>query len=189
MTPLGQGRSCPVTILFVDVRGFTALARQWSPPELVSMMNQFFETATDILLYHDACIDKFMGDQIMAVFGAPIQRPDHASQAVQAAREILQSVRAFDHSEKGSPSLSLGLAVHTGIAVVGNVGSLRVRDFTAMGDTVNLAAHLQQQAGAGEILVTEAAEAELAEPLTAFEKRTVTVKGADAPVQVRVVRL
>ena len=177
-----------MTVLFADVRGFSDLAKQWRPPELVGMMNQFFQGATEVLLKHDACIDKFMGDQIMAVFGAPIPRPDHAARALQAAIEMQKGASALFHPEKGPLPLTIGIAIHTGMAIVGNVGSSRVKDFTAMGDTVNLAAHLQEHAGPGEVLVTKAVEAALPGPMAGGEQRQVVVKGEVSPVVVRAIR-
>jgi len=175
-----------VTVLFADVRGFTALAQQLAPEALVRQVNQFFQVTTETLLRHDACIDKLAGDQIMAVFGAPVVRPDHADQAVAAARAIQRDLGRLSAALGVTPRLEVGIGINTGEAVVGNVGSTYVKDFTAMGETVNLAAHLQQAAGPGEILVTQATLNALAAPVDGGVPRLVPVKGLPAPLTVHV---
>ena len=184
--PLGYGTRAVITVLFADIRGYSAWARHQPPERLVALLNRMFEQAIDILLTHDGCIDKFMGDQIMAVFGSPIPREDHALQAVEAGRELQRAVTALATPE--GETLAIGVGIHTGEAIVGNIGSQYVKDFTAIGDTVNLAASLQQVAASGEVLVTDATMSLLPETWRAIDQRLVQVKGRDEPVFVHVFR-
>ncbi len=170
-------------MLFADCRGFSALVESYPAEEVVRVLNRFFQAATDVLLAHDACIDKLMGDQLMAVFGAPIVRPDHADQAVEAAVEI-QTAMTELFPRGGEPRLRIGIAINSGVALVGNLGSREFKDFTAIGDVVNLGAHLQEQAGPGEVLVTEATTGMLAKQPDHAAGRVVAVKGRAEPVRV-----
>jgi adenylate cyclase len=184
--PLGHGTHAVISVLFADIRGYSGWARHQPPERLIALLNRMFEQAINILLIHDGCIDKFMGDQIMAVFGSPIPREDHALQAVEAGLELQRAVATLATPEGGT--LAMGIGIHTGEAIVGNIGSQYVRDFTAIGDTVNLAAGLQQAAASGEVLVTAATMAVLPEAWRAAEQRHVQVKGRDELVLVHVFR-
>lgn len=132
--------------MFVDVRGFTSVSERMSPLELASMMSGFYEASTSPVIDLDGTVDKFVGDQIMAFFGAPFRSEDHAQRAVEAAVAIVANVAEL------SSELKVGGGVATGRAFVGNVGGSDVNDFTALGDVVNVAARLQAAAG-GEILL------------------------------------
>ncbi len=149
--PLGRGVRLPITVLFADIRGFTAIAERFAPHEVVGFLNEYIGVVTPILLRHDGCIDKLLGDGVMAVFGAPIVRSDHVAQAVQAAVELQD---ALVNIQSLGGLLRVGVGIHTGEAVVGNVGDVHVQDFTAIGDTVNVAARMQELARPGEVLAT-----------------------------------
>lgn len=174
-----------VTVLFADCRGFTSLAHRLPPEELVRTMNRFFEKTVEVLLRHDACVDKFLGDEVMAVFGAPIPNPYHAQAALEAAFEIQDATRTLFQEPDGG--LAVGIGLNTGEAIVGNVGSPQVMDFTALGDPVNVAAHLQHLAGPGEVLATETTYAALQAP-PAATTRMIALKGSEDLVPVRVLR-
>ena len=119
------------------------------------LMSRFYEAATDVLIENDALLDKFVGDQAIGLFVPGIAGPEHARRAIDAAQTLLQRT---GHRSGEDPWLQLGAAVHTGPAYVGTVFSRgEISDFTALGDTVNVTAHLCSQAGVGEILVTESA--------------------------------
>jgi adenylate cyclase len=181
-----------VTVLFADCRGFTPLARVLPPEQLVHTMNHFFEATVDVLLQHDACVDKFLGDEVMAVFGAPIPRPDHAQQAFEAAIEIQRAARdlfaQIAVESEGAGQIEIGIAINTGEAIVGNVGSTYVSDFTAIGESVNIAANLQDLAGPGEVLVTEETYRALATPPSNGSLREVMLKGGESPISVHAFR-
>ncbi|HLE82663.1 MAG TPA: adenylate/guanylate cyclase domain-containing protein [Dehalococcoidia bacterium] len=184
--PLGQGQRHTVTVLFADCRGFTRLAQDYPPEEMVKALNRFFQTVTQILISHDGCVDKLLGDGLMAVFGAPLVRPDHADMAVAAALEMQRALTELFPPSSDRPSLQIGIAIHSGEALVGNIGSQYMKDFTAIGEMVNLAAHLQEQAGPGEILLTEATVNMLRTPPKGGDFREVTIKGRAEPLKVRV---
>ncbi len=149
--PLGRGARLPITVLFADIRGFTAIAERHDPRDVVAFLNEYIGVATPVLLRHDGCIDKLLGDGIMTVFGAPIVRPDHVAQAVQAAVELQDALSGI---QSLGGLLRVGVGLHTGDAVVANVGDVRVHDFTAIGDTVNVASRIQELARPGEVLAT-----------------------------------
>jgi adenylate cyclase len=165
-SPDGQPQSGierEVTVLFVDIRSFTHLAEGLQAPRVVSLLNEIFQLVTDRILDYSGTVDKFIGDSVMAYFGAPIPNPDHAPQAVSAAIEIRRAIAERNQQIKadGTPerlAVELGIGIHTGPVVVGNIGSDHRTDFTAIGDPVNVAHRLEKLARPGEILVSEAVQ-------------------------------
>jgi adenylate cyclase len=139
------------------------------------LMSRFYEAATDALIENDALLDKFVGDQAIGLFVPGIAGPEYARRAIDAARDLLQRT---GHHPGEDPWVPLGAAVHTGIAYVGNVFSRgEISDFTALGDTVNLTAHLCSQAGVGEILVTKSAADTAGLSVEGLEGRHLSLKG------------
>jgi adenylate cyclase len=138
--------------------------------------------ATEVLIRHDAIIDKLIGDEVMALFIRGICGPKYHLRAVEAASALL---RAVGYGQSEEPWLALGGAVHSGITYVGNVGS-GVVDFTALGDTVNTASHLASSAAAGEVLLSETVYAKVAERFPNLEKRSLMLRGKEAPTDARV---
>ena len=139
-----------------------------------------FEGCTETLLRHDAIVDKLMGDAVMAVFGAPIVRPDHPRQAVAAAVAIQQ--KAAGIFPAGWEGACVRIGINSGSAFVGQVGSGDIKDYTAVGDTVNVAQRLQTNAEPGEILVSEAVYEQVRDAYPDAERRVLTVKGRTEPV-------
>lgn len=150
-----------VTLLFADIRGFTKLSEGMKAPKVVSLLNEIFQIASDCILEQGGTIDKYMGDSVMAYFGAPVTHTDHALRAVTAAVDIVAAINERNLAIQKSAgheqvAVDLGIGVHTGVVVVGNIGSDRRTDFTAVGDAVNVAQRLEKLAKGGEILVSEA---------------------------------
>ena len=152
-----------VTVLFVDIRSFTHLAEGLQAPRVVSLLNEIFQLVTDRILDYGGTVDKFIGDSVMAYFGAPIPDANHPIQAVSSAIEIRNAIAARNQQIKldDTPerlAVELGIGIHTGPVVVGNIGSDHRTDFTAIGDPVNVAHRLEKLARPAQILVSEAVQ-------------------------------
>jgi adenylate cyclase len=182
------GQQREVTVLFTDLAGFTALGECTGPTELVRFLNDYFTAMCAPILHEHGVIDKFIGDAIMALFGAPLDAPDHAARAVRAAlaatavgERIAAELRAA-----GRPRLRTRIGVHSGRAVVGNMGSRQRFDYTAIGDTVNLASRLEgaNKAFGTGCLVSEATWALACDAVLGREVGLVAVVGREAPIRV-----
>jgi len=148
--PALGGRRQTVTILYADICGFTPLAESMSPDKLVEILNHYLQFGAQAIQSHGGMLDKFMGDGIMGLFNAPVAQPDHALQAVEAAQDL---VAAFQSEAFGGFRLAVSVGINTGDAVVGNIGTPQLMNYTAIGDAVNLAQRLQEMAGPDEILM------------------------------------
>ena len=182
LTDKKGGAEVQLSMLFADVRGSTPLAERLGPTNLARVMDRFYSTGVDILIRHDALVERFMGDQIVGYFIPGFAGPNHARVAIRAGLELL---RATGHAPNSQPWVPVGVGVHTGEAYVGTVGT-DVLEFTALGDAVNLAARLASAAGAGELVVSDAAY-EAAGLKTPVEQRQLDLKGVSVPAQVRVI--
>jgi adenylate cyclase len=169
--------------LFVDVRGFTSLAEQLAPSEVASRLNHFYSLASKTIFDYDGTLDKLVGDQVMAFFGAPLYSKDHPERAVQAALQIISGMSGLAEIEQ----LRVGAGIATGEAFVGNVGEGAVTDYTVLGDTVNVAARLQGAAASGELLLTEDAYAHVESRFPNASRRELELKGKSEPVRARVI--
>lgn len=134
-----------VAILFSDIRSFTTISEGYMPDELVSTLNKYFEMMVDIIIRHNGVIDKYIGDAIMAFFGAPVKRPDDAVQAVYAAIEMQEALLKFNEEQvkNGKPEFRTGIGINYGVVTVGNIGSEKKMDYTIIGDMVNLGSRLE----------------------------------------------
>src|SRR5437588_8611960 len=162
------GEEVPVTILFLDIRDFTAFAEHAQPKEVVAMLNDFWELVVPVLLRHGGHANKFIGDGLLGVFGAPERLPDHAERAVAAAQEIVALVR-----ERYEGRVGVGIGVNSGPVVAGTVGGGGRVEFTVIGDAVNTAARVEaatRETG-DDVLVTDATRALLPDGPFAFEER------------------
>lgn len=182
------GKEVEATVYFSDIQGFTSVAEQLSPREVVQRLNEYFGVATDVVLDHRAMVDKYIGDAIMAVFGAPVQDPDHASQACLAALEMDRILSEYyDHFDNGDrPPFRSRIGIHTGSIVVGNVGTEQRIDYTAIGDAVNVAARLEQanKQYNTRILVSEATYAKAEEAVEAREIDLLRLTGKEHPIRI-----
>jgi adenylate cyclase len=151
------GQSREITILFSDIRGFTTLSERLPPVQVVSLLNRYFSRQVEVILRHEGCLDKFIGDAIMAFWGAPLDDPQHARHAVMAALEMSDQLEEF-RRELGPDGggFDVGIGLNSGPAVVGLMGSENKREYTAIGDTVNLASRIEGLTkGVARILVSE----------------------------------
>lgn len=176
------GEARAVTVLFADIRGFTRFTEEHPAPEVVETLNRIFRALSHVVFAHRGTFDKYLGDGLMAFYGAPVAGDDDARRAVETAVEMQQRFREL-RAEAGPVmhGLGLGVGVHSGEAIVGNIGSDRVMDYTVIGDTVNVAKRLQERAEAGETLVS-AATARLVPGLAGRRLDPLTLPGRSEPV-------
>lgn len=155
----GEGfltEECEVTVLFADMVGFTSRCQSLEPREVAELLNLYFSEMTTCVFQHEGTVDKFIGDCIMAVFGAPIPAPDHAARAVQAALDMRVALERINQNLERTDRLQFRMGVHSGRVVAGDIGSERRSDYTVLGSTVNIAARLESSvAGPGQIVVSE----------------------------------
>jgi adenylate cyclase len=169
-----EGAEIECTLLFADIRGSTQLAETVRAGEYRRIMDRFYATAADILVDHEAIVDKFVGDEVIGIFVPAMTEGNHARQAVDAALELL---RATGH-ETDAPWAPVGIGINTGEAFVGVVGTAEHIEFTALGDNVNVTARLASAAGKGEILLTDAtARAAKLAPGEPLERRHLDLRG------------
>lgn len=164
------GSRINITTLFADIRGFTSLSERCDPETLVSVLNRYLGAATEAILSQEGTIDKFMGDAIMAFFNAPIPQPNHTLLAVRAALKMRSAVKVIQGDLPPEFQLELGIGIHFGEAVLGLIGTKQRLEYTAIGDSVNTAKRLQENATPGQILISSQAyelikEAIIAEPI------------------------
>src|SRR5690606_32911690 len=174
-----------VTVLFSDIRGFTTLSETRSPEEIVRLLNRYFARQVEVIFRHGGTIDKFIGDAIMAFWGAPVPNPDQAEHAVRAALEMTRVVRGF-RAELAADGIDfdIGIGLHTGPAVVGFIGAENRLDYTAIGDTVNLASRIEGQTkGVARVLVSEETRARCENAFRFFDHGEFQVKGRAKAVQ------
>ncbi len=185
------GQRIPVTLLFSDIRGFTSLSERLDPEVVVEMLNEYLDRMAEVVFRHGGTLDKFIGDAVMAFWNAPVPVEDHARRAVEAALDMLEELETLNQrwaSAGADSQLRIGIGINTGDAIVGNIGSLtRKLDYTAIGDTVNLAARLEglNKEYGSSIIVSEATRAAL--PGDAYELRPiddVKVKGKEKSVRI-----
>lgn len=172
------GAEIELSLMFADVRGSTSLAEKMQPLEFSRLISRFYGTAARVVDEWDGLVDKFVGDEAVALFVPGFAGEEHPARAVGAARSLIHET-GNDHA---GPWVPLGIGVHTGVAYVGRVGEGDACDFTAIGDAVNTAARLASSAGAGEILVSKAAATAALLEDTGLESRTLTLRGKDETV-------
>jgi adenylate cyclase len=177
------GESQRITLLFADVRGFTTMAEKMKPREAVEVLNEFFARMTNVIFEHDGTLDKYLGDGLMALFGAPFALQNDAEAAVRAAVNMQKSLAELNMISGRSP-LNIGIGIHTGEAVVGFLGTERRMDYTAIGDTVNVASRLTSQAGPGQIVISTATYALICRRIPCCQLPAMKLKGRDEPIEV-----
>jgi adenylate cyclase len=175
------GESLKVTILFTDIRSFTTISEKMDPQQLVGLLNEYFTEMVGIVMNEGGVVDKYIGDAIMAVFGAPVPKPDDATNAVRAAVRMRQALQRLNArlAERGQPTLRTGIGIHTGDVVAGNIGSERRMEYTVIGDAVNLASRLETNTKdlGVNLLISEDTWALTKDTIEARPVREITVKG------------
>jgi adenylate cyclase len=177
------GRCMQVTVVFTDIRGFTPYAEATTPERVVEAINEYFEIVTRHIQQRGGYVDKFIGDAVLGVFGAPLPQPDHALRAVQAAVRMQRELRAQDPGR--NPLLArVGIGINTGEAVAGDLGSEIKRQYSVIGDCVNVAWHLGAGAAAGKIVVSRSTlEAAGETVVDATALPPATIKGKTEPIE------
>jgi adenylate cyclase len=183
-----QGAEIPVSLLFADIRGSTAIGERLSPTDFRAFLNRFYRFASEAVLASDGIVDKFVGDEVIGLFFGGISGDRHAAAAVAAGRSLLSRAGRRDATSTGP--IPVGAAVHTGVAFVGSTAANDVvSDFTALGDAVNTTARLASEAASGELLVSVEAATAAGTDTSDLERRTVDVRGRIEPVEVVALRI
>jgi len=181
------GNTVEGTVYFSDIKDFTNIAESMQPKELVAYLNEYFSLASDLILKRDAMLDKYIGDAIMAIFGAPIPKPDHAKLACLTALEIQRALAAFYKKKSAqTPHFTTRIGLNSGKMIVGNIGSTRRLDYTAIGDTVNLASRLEgvNKFFGTRIIISENVYQQAKDAIESRELDLIRVKGKNVPIRI-----
>ncbi len=187
--PTYGGERKELTVLFSDIRQFTSFSERLTPEEVVSRLSEYLTEMTDIVLRNDGTLDKFVGDEIMAIYGAPLSYSNHAEKACRTAFQMidrLSELRDAYNSQNGAPYFDIGVGINTGDMVVGNLGSRQLFDYTVIGDAVNLGARLEglNKFYGTRIIISEGTLKAAGDSVIARELDSVKVKGKDEPIQI-----
>lgn len=180
-----RGELRTLAISFLDIRGFTRLSERLPPAAVVELLNGFFEEMVDVLFAHGGTLDKYVGDQLMALFGAPTPLADAPLAAVRCALAMTERLATFNARQRAQagPTLEVGVGIHAGNAVCGVVGSSKAGQYTAIGDTVNVAARLCAHAAPGQIVVSEGTWEQVRARIVCEALPPLLVKGKDLPLR------
>ena len=174
----------PITLLFADIRGFTSLSEKENPKRSSDFLNRYFSAMTEIIFENGGTLDKYLGDGLMAIFGAPNATEKDADNAVTTAVSMQKRLVELNKELKteGFPEISIGIGLHTGVATIGYIGSEQRSEYTAIGDTVNLASRLESSAEGGQILISEATGKACTETFQIRKREPLHVKNRVQPV-------
>jgi len=177
-----------MTVLFSDIRGFTTMSEKGTPEDVVAQLNALFTRMVAVVFDHRGTVDKFVGDMIMALYGAPLDDEDHADHAVQTALAMIRTLQEMngEWQAQGKPTLDIGIGVNTGDMVAGNIGSDTIMSYTVIGDAVNLGARLESlnKDYATRIIISEFTRARLKGQYDIHPLGEVVVKGKTRPVTI-----
>jgi adenylate cyclase len=182
------GEEREMTVFFSDIRGFTTISEQTTPTELVRILNEYFTQMTAEVLRTGGVVDKYIGDAVMAFWGAPIDDPDHADHAVEAALAMIEKLKLLNQKlrAQGDPEIKIGIGLYSGKAVVGNVGSNDRFDYTVIGDTVNAASRLEglNKEYKTQIIISESVKNKLKKQYPLVCLGCTPVKGRKEPINI-----
>ncbi|TNJ65770.1 adenylate/guanylate cyclase domain-containing protein [Paenibacillus hemerocallicola] len=181
------GERMDISLIFVDIRGFTTLSEKLEPEQVIQFLNEYLDVCTKAIFKFNGTLDKFIGDGVMAIFGAPIRYDNHAEMAVRAALEMKKQTAMLEARlmEKLGFTVRFGVGINCGPAIVGNIGSEELRlDYTAIGDTVNLTARLESNAKPGEILISDNIYERVSHLFEIESMGEIKVKGKELPVTI-----
>ncbi len=179
------GESRVVTVMFTDIRGFTALSSNSEASTILQMLNDYYEVVVEIVFRHEGTVDKFMGDGMMVLWGAPVHHQDDCARAVRAALDIQRAMEAFnfDRASRGQMPIQVGIGINTGPVVAGYLGSSRTMSYSVIGDTVNLASRLCAAARPGEIVISEYTQFLVQNEILTQPRDSVFAKGKSQPLK------
>jgi adenylate cyclase len=174
------------TILFTDIRGFTAWSESRAAQNVVEMLNEYFELMVEIIFEHEGTLDKFVGDEIMALFGAPVAHPNDPYRAVKTAIEMLEVLEQFNQQRlaAGEDKVTIGIGINTGEVVAGYLGSSKALEYTVIGDAVNTGSRLCSLAKAGEIIISENTYNRVKDHFEVVELPPTSLKGKSKPLKI-----
>ncbi|MEN3340250.1 MAG: adenylate cyclase [Acidobacteriota bacterium] len=182
------GRRRAMTVLFSDIRGFTTVTEAGNPEDLVAQLNEYFSRMVDVVFRHKGTVDKFVGDMVMALFGAPLDDPEHAEHAVQAAIAMVRELGELNKGweARGMPALDIGIGINSGEMIAGNIGSSSIMSYTVIGDNVNLGSRLESlnKDYRTRIIMSDATRIRLTNPYDTRPLGEVTVKGKTRAVAI-----
>jgi adenylate cyclase len=175
-----------VTMLFADIRGFTSMSERHTPEQMVMTLNEYFEFMVDVLFRHGGTLDKYVGDEIIGLFGAPVHQPDSPLRAIRCALDMLKALEEFNRMRvnQGREAVHIGIGLNTGPVIAGAIGSSQTLQYTVIGDAVNTTARLCSSAKAGEIIVSESTLMHCADRVIAEQRQPVQVKGKAASIPI-----
>lgn len=182
----GVGESREVTVMFADIRGFTAMTEHADAHDIVKLLNDYFEVMVEVIFRYDGTLDKYVGDEIMALFGVPVAQEDACIAAVECAVEMMLTLERFNAQrvQEGKPPIQIGIGMNTGVCVYGALGSSKTLQYTVIGDTVNTASRLCSVAKAGEVIISEATFRQAQHHIEAQPLPNVRVKGKEQELSI-----
>jgi adenylate cyclase len=182
----GQRRE--MSVLFSDIRGFTTVSERGQPEEIVHLLNEYFTRMVQVVFQHRGTVDKFVGDMVMALFGAPLEDPDHAEHAVAAALDMMQELKTLNAkwALAGRGTIDIGIGINSGPMIAGNIGSDQIMSYTVIGDAVNLGSRLESlnKQYSTHIIISDATRSQLKGSYTLKPLGDVVVKGKTRPVAI-----
>jgi adenylate cyclase len=178
------GKKVDITVLFADIRGFTAFSEQHTPEDLVAVLNRYLAACAEAVLAQEGTVDKFLGDAILAWYNAPLPQPEHTLHAVKSALAIREAVAQLHRELPEEAHLYFGVGIHYGEAVLGWIGTERRLEFTAIGDCVNTSKRIQENSARNQILLSKAAYERVLDQVEAKPLSPVNVKGKKLPLDV-----